>query len=184
MASQKQKFDKKKAREKAVRQKVLRRREAIRADAKLKRAEEERLELEYELSHGKREPILSDPVKIAEREARKAAMVEERLKKNLQILEALEAEYNQEQAGREEVNKVLENEGHKSLKDKMQALYAKTLKFKESVEDTRKRIESLGEEVVVETDDEDISEEGHECHCECECTAPKNTSEDKSENIG
>lgn len=171
MTSQRQKFQKKKDRERSVRKKVLRRREAIRTEAKEKREEELRLETEHQLRNGKQEPILTDPVKIARREAQKAAMVEERLKKNLQILEALEAEYEQEHQQREDANKLLEGEGHKSIKEKMQALYAKTLKFKESVEETRKDIEAelTDKPSPVENITQGLRDIANKCGHDCEC---------------
>jgi hypothetical protein len=125
MPNTQKKFLKKKEREKKVKVKLAKRREAIRKEAK-ERAHEEQLEREaFELRNGKPEPILNDPAAIAAREERKKAQVQERLERNLKILEALEKEYDDTHAAHENIQKNLEAEGHKSIKDKLAALHAK-----------------------------------------------------------
>jgi len=125
MPNTQKKFLKKKEREKKVKVKLAKRREAIRAQAAERTEQEKQWEFEFELKNGKREPILNDPAAIAAREERKKAQVQERLNRNLAILEALESEYDKEHEGRERVQKNLEAEGHKSIKDKLAALHAK-----------------------------------------------------------
>lgn len=125
---QQKKFLKKKEREKKVKVKLAARREAIRKFAKEKADEEARMEAEYRLRNGlpeKPEPILNDPAAIARREERKKEKVKERLQKNLDILEALEREYDEDHAGRENLQDNLEAEGHVSVKDKLAAMLAK-----------------------------------------------------------
>lgn len=119
------KFLKKKEREKKVKEKMAVRRETIRKVRAEQRSEELRMELEHEMKYGKPEPILNDPEAVARRELKKRANVEERLKRNLSILEALEAEYDQEQEVRTKVNEKLEAEGHTTIKDKLNAMHKK-----------------------------------------------------------
>lgn len=129
MATQKQKEKKKKEREKIAKERVLRRREALRKERKVRLEEERRQQEAYEIVHGKQMPIISDPVKLAEREAARAKAVHEKLKHNLELLEALEQEYEAEQAARVEMNEKLEQEGHKTMREKMDALHKKALEL-------------------------------------------------------
>lgn len=79
----------------------------------------------YELRNGKPEPFLKDPAAVEAREERKKAQVQERLERNLKILEALEKEYDDQHAAHEQLQRNLEAEGHTSIKDKLAALHAR-----------------------------------------------------------
>lgn len=127
MALQKRKEKKKKDREREAKAKVLIRRESLR---KLRKADAEQQKREREANdivHGKTMPIITNPQKLAERENYQANIVSEKLKRNLEILEALEREYEAEQAARSEMNEKLETEGHKTMREKMDALHKKAL---------------------------------------------------------
>lgn len=129
MATKRQQEKKKKDRERLAHTRVVKRREALRSERKLAEKEErQRQEIEY-MSQGKLQPIVVDEKKAAEREAEKVRSVSEQLKKNLEILEALEQEYEQEQQVRVEVNQKLESEGFMSVKQKMDALHQKALEM-------------------------------------------------------
>lgn len=129
MATKRQKEKKKKERERVAHARVVKRREQLRAERKQAEAEErQRQEVEY-MAHGKPQPFIRDEEKAAEREAAKARAVAEQLRKNLEILEALEKEYEQEQQVRVEVNQKLESEGYMSIKEKMDALHQKALEM-------------------------------------------------------
>jgi len=129
MATKKQKEKKKKDRERLAHARVVKRREILRSQRKLAEEEErKRQEIEY-MSHGKPQPIIVDKEKAAEREAMKARAASDQLKKNLDILEALEQEYEKEQQVRNEVNQKLESEGYMSIKQKMDALHQKALEM-------------------------------------------------------
>jgi hypothetical protein len=128
------KFQKKKNREKEVRKKVLQRREELRATAAKQRQEELRAEEEFQLITGKPEPFLKSPEAIAAREAIKKANVEKRIKKNLALLEALEKEFDQEQAARQQLNAKLEEQGHTTVKDKLSALIEQAKEVKNEEE--------------------------------------------------
>lgn len=118
---------KRKNREKVAKEKILSRRNALRLERK-KRNQEKAAEYEANMIvHGKPKPIINDPEKMAEWEARQTKYVSEKLKKNLEILKALEQEYDQEQARRAEMNQKLESEGHKTMREKMDALHQKAL---------------------------------------------------------
>lgn len=129
MTTKKQKEKKKKDREKESHAKVIRRREFMRAQRKLAQ-EEERVRKEIDnLSNGKLKPIIVDEKAAEERDAAKTRAISEQLKKNLEILEALEQEYEQEQNSKIEVNQKLESEGYMSIKQKMDALHQKALEM-------------------------------------------------------
>jgi hypothetical protein len=138
MTDQRKKFKKKKEREQRVKVKLARRREALRKDKELQDAERAKERAAYILEHGVPRPIVTNPAKLAEMEARKARSVADRLKKNLELLEALEKEYEDEQANREKVNENLEAEGYMTMKEKMDALHKKALELTGKAEELAK----------------------------------------------
>lgn len=117
---------KKKDREKKVKQKLLRRRTAIQADAKNKKIEEIRKMAEYQLINGKREPVVVREEAIMDREVAKKMQIKERLKKNLEILEGLEMEYDKEQRDREQIQASLNG---MTLKEKIAEMSEKAKKL-------------------------------------------------------
>jgi NADH pyrophosphatase NudC (nudix superfamily) len=128
MASQRQKEKKKKERQKASKAKVLVRREQLRKDRK-EAAEEQRKEKEaHAIIHGRQKPFVKtkttefDPLT-------EISSIKDMLENNLKILEALEQEYDAEQAARADVNEKLEAEGHMSMREKMDALHQKALEI-------------------------------------------------------
>jgi len=127
MATQKQKEKKKKERERIAKARVLVRREALRKERKIEKEEQRKFEESQVIMHGKTMPIIKNPAALAQREAAHARAVSDKLKKNLEILEALESEYEAEQAARAEMNDKLESEGHKTMREKMDALHQKAL---------------------------------------------------------
>jgi len=124
MPSKQQKIaQKKKKREKVAKERVLRRREQMRAVRK----EDKRKEmLERELSP-KQMPIVNDPLVREMREKARVDSAKAQIEKNLELLKALEEEYDKEQALRQQVNEDLESEGHMNMKDKLDALHKKAL---------------------------------------------------------
>lgn len=130
MATQKQKEKKKKEREKIAKQRVLRRREEIR---KFRKEEEVKAKLERDMSP-RLMPILKNTLLRELREEAKKEHLNEQIEKNMKILEALEQEYDAEQALRKEVNSDLESEGHMTFKDKLDALHKKALEMEEAKE--------------------------------------------------
>lgn len=127
MVNQKQKEKKKKAHERIGKAKVLSRRESLR---KYRKAAEDQQIKEKEaqnIMHGRSEPFIKDPAKQEQREAARSKAISEKLEQNLKILEALEVEYEAEQAARAEMNEKLESEGHKTMREKMDALHKKAL---------------------------------------------------------
>ena len=159
MATQKQKEKKKKEREKVAKERVMRRREQLRKDRKIV-AEEKRKEQEaHDIVHGRPQPILKDPAAIAQREAAQARIVSEKLKKNLEILEALEREYDAEQATRAEMNTKLESEGHTTMREKMDALHKKALAMTGKAEE----LAQATAEYAAQHNEEEIVVEPTEC---------------------
>jgi len=127
MANQKQKEKKKKNRERIAKVRVMYRREVLRKERKVEKEEQRKFEEAQTIMHGKLMPVISDPALLAQREAAHAKAVSDKLKQNLQILEALEQEYEAEQATRAAMNDKLESEGHKTMREKMDALHQKAL---------------------------------------------------------
>lgn len=131
MVNKQQKIaQKKKKREKIAKERVLRRREQIRA---VRKEDERKARLERELSP-KQIPIVNDPAAREMREKSRADAAKAQIEKNLELLKSLEEEYDKEHALREQVNKDLENEGHMSMKDKLDALHKKALAIKDQKE--------------------------------------------------
>lgn len=114
---------KKKAREKAAHLKVVKRREELRLERK---EENRKLMMERSLEPVTK-PIVGSLKQVKEQEEIRKKEIKDQIEKNFKILEALEAEYDQEQAARKAVHKNLEEEGHKNIKDKMDALHQKAL---------------------------------------------------------
>lgn len=159
MATQKQKEKKKKEREKIAKERVMRRREQLRKERKLVAEEQKKDQEAHDIVHGKQMPILKDPAKVAQREAAHARVISEKLKKNLEILEALEKEYEAEQATRAEMNTKLEDEGHKTMREKMDALHKKALAMTGKAEE----LAQATAEYAAQQNEEEIVVEPIEC---------------------
>lgn len=146
MVNQKQKEKKKKERERLVRAKVLGRREAIRRDRKEEQESQRKFEESQTTMHGKLKPIVTNPELLAQLESARAKANSDKLKQNLEILEALEQEYEAEQAARSQMNEKLESEGHKTIREKMDALHDKALALTGKAEALAEAKEQYAEE--------------------------------------
>lgn len=134
--NQKQQNKKKKQREETAKKRVLARRNQLRADAK-KTKEEQRAEKKYNKRAPFRKSLAQDVIDLNKNtnievmhnaksfHEIKDEMIMERLRHNLEILKALEEEYQQEKANREQLNASLEGE---TLKEKMDNLAANAKK--------------------------------------------------------
>jgi len=132
MSLSRKKIEKRKARQKAVRKKILAQREELRKERKLIEVEKQQELERWKLEHGAtQEALPGNPELAAKKEARKAQEVANKLQRNIEILKALEAEYDAEQLNRKNLNDKLESEGYNSMKDKMAALQEKALRMKE-----------------------------------------------------
>lgn len=129
MANQKQKEKKKKEHERLAKAKVFARRETLRKERKIEKEKQRVFEESQAIVNGRITPFVNDPSVVAQREANRARVVTEKLKRNLEILEALEVEYEAEQATRSEMNSKLESEGHQTMREKMDALHKKALEM-------------------------------------------------------
>jgi hypothetical protein len=118
MAKRRQKEKKKKDREAKAKARVLSRRHKIREAMK----EDSRARTLNEKFRERIRPFVKDESKRAAIEASEEARVRERLEKNMQILKALEEEYEAEQNRKKEFNSELESMGHETLKEKLNAL--------------------------------------------------------------
>lgn len=110
MATLKQKEKKKKQRERDAHAKVLKRRAALRQKTKRER---EAARLERRTRH--REMPYVDPEK-------KDAKIKAQLEHNLKVLKVIEEQQNKLAEAKDKLNRELEEEGHVSLKEKMDAL--------------------------------------------------------------
>jgi len=129
-------IEKRKQREIAVRKKVLERREEIRKERKEVESERRKEREMYLLEHGHTPPALPGNPELAEqKKAERDQKIAEKLKKNLEILKDLEAEYEKEQSSRKQINEKLESEGFMSMKEKMDALHEKALKTQRVIDD-------------------------------------------------
>lgn len=134
MPSKQQKIaQKKKKREKIAKERVLRRREEMRA---IRKEDAAKARLEDELSP-KQMPIVNDPLACEMREKDSSNSVKAQIEKNLELLKALEEEYDKEQALRQQVNEDLESEGHMNMKDKLDALHKKALSMQAQKEEEK-----------------------------------------------
>jgi hypothetical protein len=118
MATKRQQERKKKNRDEKARSRVETRRHQIRAATR----EERRARRLEDRFREKIRPFVKDPEKKAEMDAADEKNVKERLERNMQILKALEEEYEAEQGRRKEINLDLESQGHDSLKEKLAAI--------------------------------------------------------------
>ena len=107
MSNKKLEKRKKKAREEKSKERVLKRRKAIRDEAKKHK--------KWALAEKK----ATKGIPIKGNAEDRDAMIIEKLKHNYAILEALNAEWEQEQARKKELNQALEAEGYNTMKEKM-----------------------------------------------------------------
>jgi len=109
---------KKKAREKKSKEKVLKRREVLRKQKREERAEEkDRRYYEVKGQTFRKEPAVTPQTQV--RDPSKVKEVKARLEHNMEILKALEAEYDQEQEMRKKTHDKLEADGATTLREKM-----------------------------------------------------------------
>ena len=118
MATKRQQERKKKAREQKGRARVESRRHKMN---EIKRQERRSTSIERKF-RDKVVPIVNDPEKKALLDEADKKKVSERLHHNMEILKALEEEYERDATKRRELNERLESEGHITLKDKVNAL--------------------------------------------------------------
>jgi len=154
MANQKQKEKKKKEHERLAKAKVAARREVLRKERKIEKEKQRSFEETQSIVNGKIMPFVNDPSVVAQREANHARAVTDKLKRNLEILEALEVEYEAEQAARSEMNSNLESEGHQTMREKMDALHKKALEMTGKAEALAKAEEEYAASCLDEKHDE------------------------------
>lgn len=121
MATKKQIEKKKKAREAKAKARVAFRRHKL---DQLKKQEKQGARLEKKFRE-RISPVINDPdakKRFEESENKKSV---QKLEKNMQILKALEEEYEKEQELKKQINAQLEAEGHITLQEKMNALEEK-----------------------------------------------------------
>ena len=118
MATKRQKDRKKKDREQKAKARVEYRRHKIR-EARKDEVRARRLELKFS---EKQKPFVKNPEKRAEMEAAEQEKAKQRIERNMQILKALEEEYEAEQNRKRDINRELEAQGHETLKEKLNAM--------------------------------------------------------------
>lgn len=132
MTNKKQKEKKIKDRERKVEEKLKKRRDALRKEKKIMDLQKRQEEEAQNLVQGKLRPIVNDYEKVSEIKENKNASALSQLQKNLEILKALEQEYDKEQQVRNSINETLESEGHLTMAEKMDALHKKALELAQS----------------------------------------------------
>lgn len=139
MSTKKQKERKKKNREKIARYRVLKRREEIRKERKEAMDEQIKQKIAEESVYGKQQPYTKKDQLVKElteeEKKKKLNEIQEKIDRNLKILEALEAEYDHEQLQKKKMNEDLEKEGFKTIKEKMDALHQKALEIEGKAEE-------------------------------------------------
>jgi len=124
MTSKKQKERKIKNKKIKAKSRILNRRKKI---EELKK-EEKRNYMINEKFREKIDPIVKDLDKKKKIEEIKSLKSKEKLEKNMEILKALEEQYMQEKQKKDDLNKNLEEMGHSTLQDKLNALESKSRK--------------------------------------------------------
>ena len=161
MSSKKQKERKKKKREQIAKSRVLKRREFFRKQRKQAMEERQKEVLAEENAFGKMKPfikndasVLNDTVnQLKQNDQEKQEEIRLKLEHNLRILEALEEEYDKESEARKELNQKLENEGYKTIKEKMDALHKKALELEgvaQDMEQAQKEFDEQKDEIIIE----------------------------------
>lgn len=156
--NQKKIAKKRKEREKIAKERVNARRKAALKERKRIEQEQAIEKQAHEIAYGKVMPFIKDPHLKAQKEASHARNIAERLKKNFEILEALEEQYEAEQAARSEVNNKLESEGHKSMREKMDALHKKALEMTGKAEEFAKANEEYAAQHTIEEETVEVAE--------------------------
>jgi hypothetical protein len=120
MSQKKLREKKKKTHERNAKEKVFKKRTEMRASAK-----HEREVAKIEAKHRYKEQPYMKPETRKRIEAEKQEQVRQQLEHNMEILKALEEEYESEVLARSELNDGLEAEGHETLHEKLDAIAAR-----------------------------------------------------------
>jgi hypothetical protein len=127
MNKTRKKDKKKKDRTKKNKSMFLKKRMKDRAEKKKERDIEKRIRD----AEPKREPF-RHPL-TPEKQAEKDEKIKAKLQHNLEVLEALEKEYDAEKAKREELNKELEDQGNVTIQEKLKAIAKKNAANAENI---------------------------------------------------
>lgn len=124
MTTERQKIQKKKARQKVVQTKLRNRREIVRSIEKEKR-DEIRAQKKF-----KKDQLVMEKLeeKMEEIYSKLPPETRAQLERNVEILKALEEEYDQEISKKQALNEELEIQGSITPEDKMKALHEKAVK--------------------------------------------------------
>ncbi len=123
MTSKAQKFRKQKKKERETKDQLHIRRVATRRKVKEKKAKEAAMDIEFKQPA---EPFVKESTRKAKAEA-KDADIKAQLEKNIQILKALEEEYLNGQAERDNLNDEFEEMGLETPKEKLDYLKKKAM---------------------------------------------------------
>lgn len=121
VSKQQKEMKKKKKRAEDSHRKVVLKREKLRAQAKAEKEEwrQEKRIIRLQRDLDRFETGIGVPIEGLPEDTMK------QLEHNVEILRALEQEHAKETAEKQQLNEELEKEGHKTMKDKLQALHAK-----------------------------------------------------------
>lgn len=87
--------------------------------------------------YGKPQPFIKDEAKREQIKKEKRTLAIQKLEKNMEILEHLEAQFEEEQALREKVNDQLDEEGCKTLREKMDFIKENAMELKKKIEELK-----------------------------------------------
>lgn len=129
--------------------------------------EKQKETLAEENAFGKMKPFIKNDASalnevISQIKENKEEEVKAKLEHNLKILEALEEEYDKENEARKELNQKLENEGYKTIKEKMDALHKKALELEgvaQDMEQAQKEFDERKDEILVDPDSLSLGQE-------------------------
>lgn len=121
MSTKRQKERKKKAREQKSKARVMARRHKLQEA----RRDERRAASIDKKFRERAKPIIKDPEKRLAMEEAEKTRADEKIRQNMEILKALEEEYNRDMEHKKAINESLESEGHMTLKEKFNAMESK-----------------------------------------------------------
>ena len=98
-------------------------------------------DLAYDEKHGKARPFINDPTLREAQQKQREVEVKAKLQRNIEILQALEAQFEAEQAQRTECNEKLEAEGCTTIREKMDSLAEKAKAILEKENGTEQEVE-------------------------------------------
>ena len=135
---------KKKAEEKKA--SLLRRRKAVAKNEKEAHKAKLIMKMLEEDKHGKQQPFIKDPEARALNRRIKRQKTIEKIEANLAVLEEIQNQFYAEQEARKQLNENLEDEGYKTLEEKMKGIGEQAKEMQKMVNDLKEAQKASDEE--------------------------------------